>query len=242
MSHVDLHELLRVVDVRIEIPDAQSLAIPIAVGNGLWIHLNVIQQLDGFGRKAFGPARGHRLQTTIDGVWLERIDESPQTVVVTYCASGIHHDAELNTRLFGDLHYMVDRERSGEVTVQVHQRELIVDGRPEAWGKSRCGEQSARDTSALQKCSAFHDRVATECGMRMRMKRLYRPTSTFRMTFSASLNNTCFSASCASTTATAATFTMSFTSAPYCRTWTGFKRPIKMGPIASAPPNRDSSL
>ncbi len=55
-------------------------------------------------------------------------------------------------------------------------------------------------------------------------------------------SNASFSASCASTTATAATLTMSFTSAPYCRTWTGLERPITIGPIASAPPRRESSL
>ena len=40
-----------------------------------------------------------------------------------------------------------------------------------------------------------------------------------------------FSLSCASTTAIAATFTMSFTSAPRCSTCTGLLMPIRIGPI-----------
>ena len=49
-------------------------------------------------------------------------------------------------------------------------------------------------------------------------------------------------ASCASTTAMAATLTMSLTSAPRCNTCTGFEVPIRIGPITSHPPIRASSL
>src|SRR5690348_9410980 len=48
--------------------------------------------------------------------------------------------------------------------------------------------------------------------------------------------------SCASTAAMTAMFTMSFTSDPRCRTCTGCAIPTRMGPIASAPPSRLSSL
>jgi len=48
--------------------------------------------------------------------------------------------------------------------------------------------------------------------------------------------------SCASTTATAATCTMSLTSLPRCNTWTGWLKPVNSGPISSAPPMRWSSL
>jgi len=50
------------------------------------------------------------------------------------------------------------------------------------------------------------------------------------------------SASCASTTAMAATLTISFTSAPRCSTCTGFESPLRIGPMASAPPNLESNL
>ena len=48
--------------------------------------------------------------------------------------------------------------------------------------------------------------------------------------------------SCASTTATAATCTMSLTSLPRCNTCTGRLKPVNSGPISSAPPTRCSSL
>ena len=50
------------------------------------------------------------------------------------------------------------------------------------------------------------------------------------------------SVSCASTTATAAMFTISCTSRPRCSTCAGFDIPIRIGPIVSAPPIHDSSL
>ena len=46
----------------------------------------------------------------------------------------------------------------------------------------------------------------------------------------------------ASITATAAMSTMSRTSSPACSTWTGAPIPSRIGPIASAPPSRASSL
>src|SRR5207253_1190616 len=48
--------------------------------------------------------------------------------------------------------------------------------------------------------------------------------------------------SCASTAAITAMLTMSFTSDPRCRTWTGCAMPTRIGPMASAPPIRSSSL
>ncbi len=48
--------------------------------------------------------------------------------------------------------------------------------------------------------------------------------------------------SCASTTATPARFTMSLTSSPRWSTWTGLSMPTSIGPMASAPPRRWSSL
>ena len=48
--------------------------------------------------------------------------------------------------------------------------------------------------------------------------------------------------SCASTAAITAMLTMSFTSDPRCSTWTGWAIPTRIGPIASAPPIRSSSL
>ena len=48
--------------------------------------------------------------------------------------------------------------------------------------------------------------------------------------------------SCASTTAIAAMLTMSATSTPRWRTWTGRFRPRRIGPIASAPARRQTSL
>jgi membrane associated rhomboid family serine protease len=51
-----------------------------------------------------------------------------------------------------------------------------------------------------------------------------------------------FSSSCASMTAMAAMFTMSLTSTPRCSTCTGLEMPCRIGPMTSAPPNRQSSL
>ena len=48
--------------------------------------------------------------------------------------------------------------------------------------------------------------------------------------------------SCASTTATAATCTMSFTSEPRCNTCTGLLNPVSRGPMSSQFPMRWSSL
>src|SRR5262245_7612316 len=48
--------------------------------------------------------------------------------------------------------------------------------------------------------------------------------------------------SCASTAAIAAMLTMSATSTPRWRTWTGRFRPRRIGPIASAPASRHTSL
>src|SRR5438034_2346159 len=48
--------------------------------------------------------------------------------------------------------------------------------------------------------------------------------------------------SCASTAASTAMFTISLTSEPRCSTCTGCAIPTRMGPIASAPPTRLSSL
>ena len=47
---------------------------------------------------------------------------------------------------------------------------------------------------------------------------------------------------CASITATAAMFTISCTSAPCSSTWTGWRMPMRIGPIAVAPPSLLRSL
>jgi len=86
---------------------------------------------------------------------LSESNELLQARVIMYGAPGIHHDAELHTRFFRDLHHMIDSERGCEMNVQIHQWEL-VNRLSEASGNRRRGYQPACDPGGLQKSSPFH--------------------------------------------------------------------------------------
>src|SRR5215472_2528128 len=73
-----------------------------------------------------------------------------------YSSTRIHHDAELDTSLFGDLHHLVDRESWCEMNVEVHERQINIASHSEAPGKRQRGHDAPCDRCVFEKTSTFH--------------------------------------------------------------------------------------